>query len=454
MVGSAWDARPLLDRVRLSEDPSLGAEIVGRLPAASEPRAVSVTDLLSPRRAFWRRLRGPAPVPLEREARMELGRAWHRRLGHVLAADGTLEVHLRSGGLTGRIDLLADVPVEIKTGAAPSNGGEAADWPEQVAQLAVYCALVGSPTGRLAHLAVPDDGPPTLSVGEFRFRDLAGVVDAVRVREAELRTAILAERPGGLPPCAWLGRGCEFRTAGICDCRGDEVGEPLSASEHVERRVGRPDLGTRWLRALETLGPSSESVAPHFRDLLYPRRAFYDRTQGRPPAAYSARPPSAPLDPYERTIVALERGAVGEVHRLRARPGAPEEDVLAWRGAPCLIRSSRVRPRLTVDEVKARFSQYLLDLGLRCGATGVDHGTLIVSYDAVGQNELPVQVFRTELSDGAGLFATALAERSAALGQAISGNDPAGLPSCPDWMVSTCPYRATCACGPVGRSQR
>ena len=443
----------LIASARLSEQPTLAEEVTARLPRATEPRPVSVSDLLDPRRAFWRKLRGPAPIPLERELRLERGRAWHRRLGDAVASEGRLEVRLRRGGISARIDLLADVPVEIKT--APAASSPPADWPDQVEQLAVYCALVGRGTGRLVHLAIPEEGVPAVSVGELSFRDLDTVSAELGRREAGLRSALDAGRPEGLDRCRWYDAGCEYRQRGICDCGGDEPEAPASIVEQLEQRTDRPEIAVRWTEALRSAPPPAGPSLGRFRELLYPRRAYFDRTAGRPPLTVPVRPRLAPLDAYERTIAALERGPAGDLCRFAALAGGPEEEVVAWRGSPCVLRSSRVRGRLSADDVSSRFPQYVLDLGFRCAQTGSTSGTLVVGYENPPPSGPQVQVFRLELGGALAAFARAADERWTALGQAVADRAPGALASCPGWMVPDCPYRAVCGCAPdAGRSHR
>jgi len=446
-------SRELVASARLEEQPALAEEIAARLPRANEPRPLSVSDLLDPRRAFWRKLRGPAPIPLERELRLERGRAWHRRLGDAVGSEGQLEVRLRRGGVSARIDLLTDVPVEIKT--APAASSPPADWPDQVEQLAIYCALVGRRTGRLVHLAIPEEGVPAVSVGELGFRDLDVVNAELRRREAALRSALDAGRAEALDRCRWYDAGCEYRLRGICDCGGDEPEAPGSIVEQLEQRTDRPEIAVRWAGALRSAPPPAGPSLGRFRDLLYPRRAYFDRTAGRPAVTVPVRPRLAPLDAYERAVAALERGPAGELCRFAAVAGGPEEEVVAWRGSPCVLRSSRVRGRLSADDVSSRFPQYVLDLGFRCAQTGSSSGRLVVGYENPPPSEPPVQVFRLDLSGALGAFARAANERWTALGEAVARRAPGGLASCPGWMTTDCPYRSVCGCAAdVGRSQR
>ncbi len=445
----------LIGAVRLSEDPALGAELAPRLPAASEPRALSVTDLLDPRRAFWRRQRGPAPLAPERELRLELGRAWHRRIGDAMASEGRLEVRLRRGGVAGRIDLLADVPVEIKTGGVRPGAAPPQERAEYVEQLAVYCALLGRREGRLVHVALEESAPPSVGVFRMRFRDPAEIVREVERREADLRRAIGASRATDLPRCRWYGPACEYRAAGLCDCTGDEPAASGSIVAEQEAVDEDPSLASRWAGRFASLEAPSLGPAERFRDGLYPRRSYFRRTVVGPAEAPHARPSGSPMDAYERAVAALERGPAGEVHRLSTGPGTPEEEVLAWEDAACLVRASRARSRLTVDDVKTRFPQYVLELGFRCAAAATPRGRLLVAYETPTPGELPVQVFDLDLEATVGRFAALWGARREAIAAAVARGRPGELAPCPAWMAVDCPYRASCGCAEAaGRSQR
>lgn len=445
----------LISQVRLAEDPASAVEISARLPSPDEPRPVGVTDLLEPRRAFWRRRRGPAPVAPDRELRMELGRAWHRRFGDALAPEAALEVRVRRGGVSARIDALAEVPVEVKTATASPEGSEPAVWPEHVEQLAIYCALARSSVGRLVHLALRDERPPGVSVADLAFRDLAAIDIEVARREATLRSALGAGTPGGLERCHWFGMGCEYRSAGICDCRGDEPAPSGGLASQLERRDPRPELAERWSERLREGSLPSATPPQRFRDLLYPRRTFFRITAGTAPEPYTARPPGSPMDGYERTLTSLERGPLGELRRLPTEAQAPDDEVLAWRGRPVLLRSSRARSRLCVDDLKVRFPQYVVELGFRCSAARVDQGTVVIAHEPGTPGEPPLQVFDLDYAASAGGFGRLWTLRREALAEALRQDRPQQLDACPAWMFRDCPYRDRCGCADaVGRSQR
>ncbi|MGA8543029.1 MAG: hypothetical protein WB947_05785, partial [Thermoplasmata archaeon] len=170
--------------VSISEDAELARELILRLPPAGTARPVSVTDLVAPRRAYWRAVH-PVRFDEARQLRVDLGRALHRRLGVALSAEGTLEVRVRRNGVVGRIDLLSDVPVEVKTSASAVGGDELVEArPDQVEQLVMYCALADRPVGRLLTLVTTDGAPGPVRAADVTIRDLAAVGTEMQARAA------------------------------------------------------------------------------------------------------------------------------------------------------------------------------------------------------------------------------------------------------------------------------
>ncbi len=445
------NAEGVLGRLRAVDDPALAAELAGRLPPPTAPRPVSVTDLLAPRRAYWRRVKGPAPFSPERELRLHAGRDWHQRLGEAVADEGSLEVRLRRGSISARIDLWTDVPVEVKTGADPAPS----DRDDQVEQLAAYCALTGSPTGRLVHLSLRGEEPPRVTAGDLTFRDLGAISADLDRRERELRGAIASGAPGGLDRCRWFDFGCEFRTAGMCNCRGDEPEASRGLVDQLQGRSPNDGVAHRWTERLAAAAAARAARPERFRDALYPRRTYFRRTVGGPVEGVPVRPPAAPLDAYERAVAALESGAAGEVHRLVPKSDGPDEEVLGWRGRPCALRSTRVHGRLTPDDLERRFPQYLLDLGFRAATSGVAEGVLVVGYEHPIPGATSLQVFRVDFGPVLSEMGRLWSERMRAVETAVRDSGPASLPACPAWMATDCPYRASCGCGvDPGRSQR
>ncbi len=440
--------------VAVRDDPGLARELVDRFRRTGDRRSVSVSDLVAPRRAFWRRRAPPPPLSAERAAILSVGRGWHRAAGRLLSNEGRLEVRLRQGGISCRIDLLADVPVEIKTGGTPVGADVVAERPEHVEQLGMYCALLGQDRGRLVHVTLSDGRCRAVRATDVTFRDVGRLKADLRSREQAFRAAIEAGVGTGLPRCRWFGRGCEFQEAGACDCRGDEPTGTPEIREAVAAVTDRPEISDRWRRALAA-APAPAAGPERFRELLYPRRAYFERVRGvgdEGPIAASAAPGATDL--YRRLLETIESGPVGEVRQIPSGWDAPEEEVVGFRDAPILLRTSRAGARIDPRNVATRLPQYGLELGLRCAASGTALGRVIVGYERAETDADRLQVLEYRFEDVAG-YARLAHERYRRLAEAIALGEPAGLEPCPGWMAAGCPYRGECGCEADGsRSQR
>ena len=458
-MGRASEPPPTPDwrsAVRFRDDPALTEEIRGRFPLEGRPPPISVTDLLGLRRAYWRPLVPLPPVPPEREARLEAGRFLHRVVGPLLGPDAQLEIRVRKEGLVGRIDALTDVPVEVKSATlAVEPSALADDRPEYVEQLAMYCALLERPTGRLVTLVARETSVAGVRVVDLSFRDLPEVYEEMHRRADRLRSARGRGDPGDLGRCRWFSRGCEYREAEVCDCTGEEVDPPSRILACLASADDRPDLAGPLRERLEQALASTPSPSvDRFRDLVYPRRAYYAR---RPPPDSEPTPPRPPgpaSSLYADLLEAVESGPVGEVARLPSRATDPAEEVGGFRGEPYVVRTSRVRVPHRADDLLARSPQYALELGFRCVATGRSVGRVIVAYEYAQDARDRVRVFEVEFRP-VSVFARLWRGRLAELERALADRAPESLEACPSWMFESCPYRTACGCGPAGaRSQR
>ncbi|MGD1099709.1 MAG: hypothetical protein ABR888_05135 [Thermoplasmata archaeon] len=442
--------------VSVREDAALGGELTTRMGRQSGKRSVGVTDLINLRRAFYRAVRPAVPIPPERQARLDQGRALHRTLGARLSGEGTLEARVRRDGLVGRIDILSELPVEVKTATSLVDPTNLPTYrPDHVEQLGMYCALVDRPSGRLLTLVAGPKGVSEVQAVDLVFRSTPPILSEMRRRADLLRAALTEARVDRLPRCPWFGRGCEFEEASVCACTGREEPSPRAIFEEVETISSRDDVRDRVRVALSE-PRSSEGTEPvgRFRELLYPRRAYFDRTA---PVAVPAPPPPSPPprevlppswtpDLYSRLTEALESGPAGEVARLPARGPEPEEEVVGFRGRPLLIKTSRAWSRFRADELVARAPQYALELGLRCATTGTESGVVVVGFERAEVDRDRVQVLELRFASLTP-FSRFYRERSRDLAVAIRDRAPAGLLACPDWMTSDCPYRSECGCG-------
>jgi len=436
----------------------LAGELTRRWESIAPSRAVSVTDLLAPRRAYWKATRGPVEPSPERAARIEEGRLVHRAIERLIAGEGAIEVRVRRAGVVGRLDALTDRPIEFKTTRfARAAAQVVSDRPEYVDQLAMYCALAGNPEGRLI-TAVPDaEAAWSVRVADLHFLDTASIEAEMHHRADRLREALARRTPSPLPRCPWFDRGCEYRDAANCDCTGEEVEEPRLAPESSLTPTERTDLETELQARLNAI---VRSVRPaglrRFRELIYPRRAYFDRTAvPSEEGEERAGTPGAPVSPtYERLVETIEGGALGEVARLPTRADEPEEEVPAFRGLPYLARTSRSTRVPGAEELFDRSPQYALELGFRCAATGTDIGRVIVVYERAADARDRLRVYELTFRPITA-FSRLWRAREAALVHAVETGSFRELPACPSWMFPECPYRGDCGCDdPPDRSQR
>lgn len=438
------------------EDRPLTRELVHRFAGQGARRSLGVTDLVALRRAYFRSMAPEVPFPADRQRRIDRGRAFHRSLGIRLAKEGLLEARVRREEFVGRIDILADLPIELKTSASFVDPVQLPhDRPDQVEQLGMYCALLGCAAGRLVTVVVEPENVPAVQSVDISFDSPESVLSEMRGRAGLLRAAWSEARPNGLPRCPWFGRGCEYEEAKVCGCTGNEPPTSPGILEQARTVTARPDVSDRLRDALS--GPrlsERPATVARFRDLLYPRRAYFDRTAPPLPPAPAPAGAAAPVpllapDLHGRLTEALESGPPGEVARLPPRSAEPEEEVTGYRGRPLLVRTSRAWSRLDEGDLLTRAPQYALELGLRCAVTGTSSGVVVLGYERAENDPDRIQVLEIRYASVTP-FSRFVRERSRSLSVALRDRSAAELAACPGWMVADCPYRSECGCGGEG----
>jgi len=454
LAGAALPAEPDWRRaVSVREDLDLARELLSRLRPTGSPRRTSVTDLQSLRPAYWRFTVGAPPIAPDREALLESGRRLHRILGLVFAPEGQLEVRVHDAHVQGRIDVLGDRPIEIKTsGYAPPARDPVAERPEHVDQVAMYSTLLGVGAARLVYLHAAADEVRGAAIYDLEFASLDPVREAMGARVRSLSAACDQGSPANLPRCPWFARGCEFRGASVCDCTGDEPPGESVAVDASPRSTPRPELARQLEDALRARLAGTHPPAIHrFRDLLYPRRGYYDAAGPPDPSLGSTF--EAETDTYSRMVEALDTGPVGEATRLPTLADEPDEEVVGFRGAPVLVRTSRASRRLDPSTVLDRSPQHALQLGFRCVATGTSRARLVMGYERASEAQR-IQVLEMTFAPPA-TFSQVWRSRVRRLEAARARRDPTFLDACPAWMFDGCPYRDRCGCGSTaGPSQR
>ena len=456
MAGPALEVGPWRTALRVEVAPEVRDELRARAERSPPPRSVWVTDLVDPRTAYWRQT-APLPPSPERAAVMAEGRELHHRIEAALAAPRFREVRRVQDGIVGQVDMAEDVPTEIKTTRPlPALADLAETRASYFEQLAMYCALLDSPRGRLLLVDGSDPAEPGVAVVDCRFEPLTAVREAMRRRAAQLRSALERRDPAELPACPWFGRGCEYRAAKVCTCRGLEPPPDTEVRATLREMVPRPDEGEAIARKLvATFTRPSVDPVRRFKDLTFPRRAYFERTQ--PPAEGTAGPAWVPGTDrlYAQLSEVLEAGPAGESTRATPPGGEPEEAVACFRGDPVLLRTRRSGSVTPASELPTAAPQYFLDLAFRCAALERPDGWLVLGYERAPTWEDRIRVYRVHF-DPFGPIVAFARSRADALRSAVERRDPAELPSCPEWMYANCPYAPGCACGagPAPRSNR
>lgn len=433
----------------ISPEPALAEEIERRAVALGGLVTVSVSDLLDPRPAFFRRL-APVPVDPERRRRQALGTERHARWVRRMGPSERVEVRVHREGVVGVIDLLEpDGPTELKTTARlpPPDVPWLEARGEYFDQLGLYAALTGASIGRLVVVGDAEaDAPRPLVALRCEVRDGPVLLTEARARADRLRRALRSEDPGELPRCPWFGRSCEFERAGVCGCRGDEPTDDRWVRDRIAEVRREPEREPRWRSAIAEAEQAPAPTIHAFGELLYPRRAYYDRR-----GPYPDVPEAPPHDPfreaaYREIAAAIEAGPEGERSQRPSRTGEPPGAVPLFRGLPYVVKTRRgIAPTSTGASSPGLPSHYLEELGFRAAAAGVASGRLFLLY--LGTPTVPrrLAVERVTFPSPAAWVAE-FERRRSALAEALRAGDPSSLPPCPAWRWESCPYRATCGC--------
>jgi hypothetical protein len=370
-----------------------------------------------------------------------------------LGREGLLEARVRRDGLVGRVDILAELPVEVKTATSLADPESlAVQRPDHIEQLGMYCALVDRPSGRLVTLLTAGEALADVQVVDLAFGSPDRILTEMRRRADDLRAAWAERNVARLPRCPWYHRGCEFEEARMCECTGEEPSSSSAILDEAGPAARNEEVRARVRSALtESVSSGPGPTLSRFREAIYPRRAYFERARPPPEALPTAAPPPVPAaaptpDLYARLSEALESGEPGEVARLVPRSEEPEEDVAGFRGRPLLTRTSRAWARLRPDELLARFPQYALELGMRCAVTGTGSGLVVLGFERAETDRDRVEVLEVRFGSLTP-FSRWLRDRSRALARALREAAPTALPACPGWMVADCPYRLECGCG-------
>jgi hypothetical protein len=218
----------------------------------------------------------------------------------------------------------------------------------------------------------------------------------------------------------------------------EEVGAPTLNPLEAER------IGS-WLI---TSQPDPGSFA-RFRELAYPRRAFFDE-RGDPAAASDPPKIATPGDETWSALQAvLEGGPPGEFEFRHADSGEPAEAIAFFRTEPCLVKSTRSLRPVPAERVATDRPHYVLELALRCAAVRATSGYVFTGLERVPSDGPWIHTQRIHFGSEPALRSL-LERRATALTSSRTNGSPENLPSCPRWMFDGCPHREVCGCAADG----
>src|SRR2546426_4975999 len=113
MYGAQFDLRASISKVEVNR--GLKDMFAERLRARGARHSISVTDLVALRPAYYARVRPDIVPDLERQELMMLGSGFHEQFARAVSKEEYVEQFVELDGITGRIDIYEDLPLELKT---------------------------------------------------------------------------------------------------------------------------------------------------------------------------------------------------------------------------------------------------------------------------------------------------------------------------------------------------
>ena len=416
-------------------------ELAGAVGKQRGRRRISVTDLVNPRQAFFRRTRPEIQPTPERVQAMLSGTGFHDLFGKTVSSEEFVEQFVEMQGIVGKIDVYQDIPIELKTTSfVPHDIG--ASRPAYIDQLGMYCAMTSSPNGRLIIYKRPGRlHPAVLRAYDVAYSDLSSVVNEMVRRRDLLQEALVAGNPAGLSACEWFESGCDY--ANVCGC--GEVAKSggvvsLASVTVIENRGLVDSIDSQLGR-----GPT---LSNQFRlnDLVFPRKAVLERRaveEDEEASETEIEVRLADLDRqgfYGALTEAIRFGVPGAFARIAVELRTIRGWVSTYRGIPTIVRPTKLADFVQTKRIPEVFGHYLDRLAIECALSGNELGRIVVYYQSMPEDKFMVyDVAFTRLSE-----IVAEADRRVALLEA--GAPAAELPPCPAWMAKFCSFAPWCGC--------
>src|SRR5438552_12126083 len=190
-------------------------ELTAAIRTQGARRRISVTDLVNPRQAFFRRTRPDIQPSAERAQTMMTGTGVHAQFERTISTEEFSEQFVTYEDIVGKIDIYEDAPVELKTTSFQDRDGVVR--PSYLDQLGMYCAMTGIPRGHLVVYYTPRSGDgAVLSAYAVELSNLAEIRTGMIRRRDLFERALDAGTPCGLPRCGrYAGR---RGSQAVCGC--------------------------------------------------------------------------------------------------------------------------------------------------------------------------------------------------------------------------------------------
>lgn len=424
---------------------SLEDELMAAVQRQAARQRISVTDLINPRQAFFRRTRRDIRPSPDRAQTMLAGTAFHRALGQAISTEEYLEQSVEWQGIVGKIDVYEDVPVEIKTTSAlPDDPSQVR--PDYVDQLGMYCAIVWVARGRLVVYRRSElERTPELRAYQLEFRDLDAVRREMVRRKLRLQMALETRDPSSLPCCEWFGRGCDYGR--ICGC--EAAPPPARVVPPTGLEVRRDPATEELLAARVAMARAPARAGFRLNDLVFPRRAACERLHADGPEETDQG--DAPAEAHLRDLEqrgfraslyqALRFGVPGAFQLVPVRLRTLADRVGMFRGTPTLLRSSGLLRMVGRDRLAHEMGHCVDRAAFEAALVGSEQARLVVYYKNLPGDRF--MVYDLRFRD----LAAIQAEADRRLAMLESGAPLRDLPACPAWMSRRCAFAPGCGCG-------
>jgi hypothetical protein len=427
---------------RIEANRSVKDALMQSLKTRQPPYRISVTDLLNPKQAYFRRKYPEIVPPLEKQQLMWAGTGFHKTFGSAVSSEEYLEQFVEAEGIVGKIDIYEKIPVEVKTTSTPVDTKDLLQSrPTYVEQLGMYCAMVKAHEGEIIiYHRSGEESPSTspLVVYHVAFPDLKAIRKEMGRRRDLLVQALIDNDPSNLSVCPWFNRQCDYSQ--VCDCATTSVPAPheiadLAGEIHVD--------GTTCEQLLSKMAGAQPSQPFGINDIVFPRKAYFERLKLREEVREEKEEYLRSMD--ERGFIdalrdSLRFGAPGEAQRIPVKHAPLTDLVQIWQKLPTILRDPKFSSLVERERLPRAFPHYFLRLGFDCALTENTKGRLLLYYVRVPKEDAKLMVYDVNFRNLNVLKAEAL-RRLELLEKATS---PLQLPKCPSWMCSYCDYRLEC----------